>query len=69
MRSRFIPIVLAFGLILSVYVAPAAAQRRAPARDMWAVGGSIGLSVPTDPSLNQGFGIAGNIDAVADLRN
>ena len=25
---------------------------------MWAVGGSIGLSVPTDPSLDQGFDIA-----------
>jgi hypothetical protein len=62
MRSRVISMALAYGFILSLDVAPAAAQRRAPARDMWAVGGSIGLSVPTDPSLDQGFDIAGNIE-------
>ena len=66
MRSRFVPVVLAFGLSLSVGVTQAAAQRRAPARapakDMWAVGGSIGVSIPTDPSLDSGFDISGNIE-------
>ena len=66
MRSQFVPIALAFGLSLSFGATQAAAQRRAPARapatDMWAVGGSIGVSVPTDPSLDSGFEIAGNIE-------
>ena len=62
MRASFVPVIVALGLSLSVDVSRAAAQRRAPAKDMWAVGGSIGASVPTDPSLDNGLDVSGNIE-------
>jgi hypothetical protein len=62
MRVRFVPVALALALSLSFDITHAAAQQRAPAKDMWAVGGSIGVSVPTDSSLDHGFDISGNIE-------
>ena len=49
-------------LILAVGVAPASAQRRAPAREMWGAGLSIGVADPTDPSLDKGLELAGNLE-------
>jgi opacity protein-like surface antigen len=44
--------------------APVAAQGRGPVPDvgMWGLGGSIGAGVPSDPSLNRGLDLAGNIE-------
>jgi opacity protein-like surface antigen len=64
MRIRLI--VVAILLILAVCAAPASAQRRArarvPAAGSWAVGGSIGASLPTDPSLDKGLDVAGILE-------
>jgi hypothetical protein len=60
--------VLVSALVLVIGVTPAAAQRRAsasartPAADMWAVGGSIGPTTPSDASLDRGVDFAGNVE-------
>lgn len=71
MRIRLIPSVLALTL---ASVAPATAQRRTPARPRaaaparipaagsWAIGGSFGLALPSDPSLDAGLDVAGIIE-------
>jgi len=47
---------------------PATTQRRAPAQPrtpapgMWAVGGSIGATTPSDPALQNGIDLTGNIE-------
>jgi len=38
------------------------AQRRVPAEGMWGLGGSVGAAVPTDPSLDNGLNLAGNVE-------
>ena len=38
------------------------AQRRVPAEGMWALGGSVGAGVPSDPSLANGLNLAGNLE-------
>ena len=50
--------------VLVAYAVPAHAQRRTPVPDtgMWAIGGSVGGSSPSDPSLASGFELAGNIE-------
>jgi len=52
--ATFVVAVCVLSLLISV---PAFAQR-APAPEMWAVGGSIGASLPTDPSLKNGLDVA-----------
>src|SRR5438128_463592 len=64
LRSVAIPAVAAF---LFFAANPALAQR-APAPGMWAIGGSIGASVPTDPSLDKGFDIAGSLETYITSR-
>jgi hypothetical protein len=58
-------------LILAVGVSPAAAQRRArarvPAAGSWAIGGSIGVALPSDPSLDQGLDVADSIEGDGSL--
>src|SRR6516225_4795572 len=44
------------------------AQRRAPAAGMWAIGGSVGAGVPSDPSLANGFDLAGNLEGYVTPR-
>jgi hypothetical protein len=53
----------AIGLtVVVIAAAPASAQQRTPAKLVWGVGGSIGTSVPADPSLDKGLGLAGNVE-------
>ncbi len=56
--------VLALGSIVSIGVTPASAQRRGPVPNtgMAAIGGSIGASVPSDASLQNGPELAGQIE-------
>ena len=54
-------------LILAVGVEPASAQR-APAPGMWAAGVSIGAADPTDPSLNNGLEVTGNLEGYLTSR-
>jgi len=61
-------IVLSCALVLVIGVSPAAAQRRAPAADMWAVGGSIGPTTPADASLDNGVDLVGNAEWYATPR-
>jgi len=60
------------GLLVVIIVTPAAAQRRAPARTpaagMWAVGGSIGPTTPSDASLDRGVDLIGNAEWYATSR-
>jgi hypothetical protein len=53
-------------LFIASSVAPVAAQRRTvtrtPAADMWAVGGSIGPTTPSDASLDSGVDFVGNAE-------
>jgi outer membrane protein with beta-barrel domain len=43
---------------------PVLAQRRSPVPNsgMWAIGGSIGAGLPSDPSLSNGLNLTGNIE-------
>jgi outer membrane protein with beta-barrel domain len=57
-------IVLASALVV-IGVSPASAQRRAtrtPSTGMWAVGGSIGPTSPSDASLDNGVDLVGNAE-------
>lgn len=63
----FAPIAMTL-VLLSAGVRQAEAQRRAPAKDMWAVGGSIGVSAPTDASLDSGVDLVGNIEGYLTSR-
>ena len=47
--------------------APASAQR-APASGFWAVGGSFGVSVPSDPSLDKGLAAAVSLEGYLTSR-
>jgi hypothetical protein len=58
---------LTAGIVTLALTAPAFAQR-APAPGMWAVGGSIGATTPTDPSLDNGLGGAGNLEGYLTSR-
>jgi len=58
----------ALGVVMTVGVRPAAAQRRVPDTGMWAVGGSVGASAPSDASLQRGFEGAGNIEGYVTPR-
>jgi outer membrane protein with beta-barrel domain len=71
MRTRLTLFILAFSLVVGA--APASAQRRTraqraparasmPAAGTWAVGGSLGVSLPADPSLDTGLDVAGTIE-------
>src|SRR5262249_28578562 len=44
------------------------AQRRVPAAGMWALGGSVGAGVPSDPSLANGLDLAGNLEGYVTPR-
>jgi len=52
------------GLLAVSFATPAAAQRlaRTPAAGMWAVGGSVGPTAPSDASLDSGVNLAGNAE-------
>ena len=54
-------IAFAVGVVMTIGVRPAAAQR-VPDSNTWAVGGSVGASGPRDPSLQRGLDGAGNIE-------
>jgi len=65
------PFIVALSLVLGAV--PASAQRRtraqrAPARasmpdaGTWAIGGSLGVSLPADPSLDKGLDVAGTVE-------
>ena len=57
----------AVGLLTSVVATPAWAQR-APAPGMLAIGGSVGLTVSSDPNLDNGLEAAGNVEAYLTSR-
>jgi len=61
MRTSF-TIVAALSVLLTG-ATQASAQRRVPVAGMWALGGSIGGGVPSDPSLNNGLELAGNVES------
>ena len=74
MSGRALTVVV-FGLSLLAGVPRAEAQRRqappprrAPAQDMWAVGGSAGVALPTDATLGSGFDLAGNVETYLTSR-
>src|SRR5206468_836667 len=52
----------AVALLTWIGVSPAIAQRRVPAANMWAIGGSAGPSLPSDVSLDNGMSLAGNLE-------
>ena len=54
--------VFACAIVLSLDVTRAAAQGRVPDAGMVAVGGSVGVSFPSDGRLNQGFDVALNVE-------
>jgi hypothetical protein len=71
MQIRLMLSILALSFALGA--APASAQRRtraqrAPARasmpdaGTWAIGGSLGVALPADPSLDEGLDVAGTIE-------
>ena len=63
--------ILACGIIVSVSASPAAPQRRhgpVPDAGMVGVGGSVGLSVPTDDRVDVGLSVAGNIEGYVTPR-
>jgi outer membrane protein with beta-barrel domain len=60
MRHQLPFILLTFAIVFAAK--PAAAQRRVPDAGMWAVGGSIGATVPKDASLQNGLEVAGNLE-------
>ena len=68
MTGRALTAVAVFGLSLLVGLPQAEAQRRAPVpprvpdEGMWAVGGSLGVALPNDASLSNGFDLAGNLE-------
>jgi len=65
MRTTAIPVVAFCSLAFAA--APAVAQR-APAPGMWAVGGSVGVSVPADPSLDKGLDVAASVEGYLTSR-
>ena len=73
MSGRALTVVAVFGLSLLAGLPRAEAQRRqapqrAPAQDMWAVGGSVGVALPTDETLSSGFDLAGNVEGYLTSR-
>ena len=66
MRTSF-RVVVALSVLL-IGATQASAQRRAPSTGMWALGGSIGGSVPSDPSLSNGLEFAGNVETYVTPR-
>jgi hypothetical protein len=54
-------------VLLLVFVvagaSPALAQGRVPATGMAAVGASVGVALPTEPNLENGFELAGNLES------
>src|SRR5262249_10226406 len=64
MRNSTIPATVLF---VSIAITPALAQR-APAPGMGAIGGSIGASLPRDPSLDKGLDLAVNIEGYLTSR-
>ena len=61
MHTKLIGLVVC-GCLIGIGVTPAAAQRRAPSTGMWAVGGSIGPTTPSEPSLDTGVDLVGNAE-------
>jgi hypothetical protein len=59
---------LAVGFVTWAAAAPPVFAQRAPARGMWAVGGSIGAVVPADASLGNGLELAGNLEGYLTSR-
>jgi outer membrane protein with beta-barrel domain len=67
MQNNLIVVVVFAGL-LGFGSTPVAAQRRAPAAGMWAVGGSIGPTSPADTGLDNGVDLVGNAEWYATPR-
>lgn len=67
-----IPLIVALVLITGAVPASAQGRRRAaarvPAANSWAVGGSFGAALPTDPSLDSGLDVAGAIEGYLTSR-
>jgi hypothetical protein len=61
-------LLLTVGFITSATAATPAFAQRAPAPGMWAVGGSIGATVPADASLDNELEVAGNIEGYLTSR-
>jgi Outer membrane protein beta-barrel domain len=59
MQPRLLTLAVAALLMSAI---PAAAQRRVPNTGMWALGGSIGAGMPSDPSLAGGLDLSGNLE-------
>lgn len=49
-------------LILALGAAPASAQRRVPDTGMWAVGASVGATMPREASFQNGLEVAGTLE-------
>jgi hypothetical protein len=59
---------LAVGFFTSAAVVTPAFAQRAPSPGMWAIGGSIGVTVPSDASLDDGLEVAGNLEGYLTSR-
>lgn len=59
---KSVVIAFAAAIALSAAVRPAAAQRRVPAAGIWALSGSLGATVPAEPSFDNGLELAGAIE-------
>jgi len=53
---------------MTIAATPSFAQRRVPDTGMWAIGGSIGATVPSDASFQNGFEIAGALEGYLSPR-
>ena len=58
---RTIILILAFAFAGLFAATPAQAQRRVPDAGMWGAGAAIGAVVPSDPSLDNGLQLTGNV--------
>jgi opacity protein-like surface antigen len=65
---RTIILILAFAFAGLFAATPAQAQRRVPDAGMWGAGASIGAAVPSDPSLDNGLQLTGNIEGYVTPR-
>jgi hypothetical protein len=54
--------IISSALLLAAISSTSALAQRVPAGGMWALGGSVGAGVPSDPSLANGLGFAGNLE-------
>jgi opacity protein-like surface antigen len=65
---RTIILTLACASVCLFAATPAQAQRRVPDTGMWGAGASIGAAVPSDPSLDNGLQLTGNVEGYVTPR-